>query len=41
MRKMKKMPVISDDVMGRMSDAESSAPELSIKRKMSPSMTSP
>ena len=35
------MPAISDDDTGRMSDAESNASELSVKRKMSPSMTSP
>ena len=35
------MPAISDDGTGRMSDAESNASELSIKKKMSPSMTSP
>ena len=35
------MPAISDDDAGRMSDAESNASELSVKRKMSPSMTSP
>ena len=35
------MPAISDDDTGRMSDAESNAAELSVKRKMSPSMTSP
>ena len=35
------MPAISDDDTGRMSDAESNASELSVKKKMSPSMTSP
>ena len=35
------MKKISDDDTGRMSDAESNATELSAKRKMSPSMTSP
>ena len=35
------MPAISDDDAGRMSYAESNAPELSVKRKMSPSKTSP
>ena len=35
------MPAISDDDTGRMSDAESNASELSVKRKMGPSMTSP
>ena len=35
------MPGISDDDTGRMSDTESNASELSVKRKMSPSMTSP
>ena len=35
------MPGISDDNTGRMSDTESNASELSVKRKMSPSMTSP
>ena len=34
------MPAISDDGTGRISDAESNASELSIKKKMSPSMTS-
>ena len=36
-----KVPAISDDDTGRMSDAEANASELSVKRKMSPSMTSP
>ena len=35
------MPAISDDDTGRMSDVESNASELSVKRKMRPSMTSP
>ena len=35
------MPAISDDDTGRMSDAESNASELSVKRKMSPSMANP
>ena len=39
--KKDEMPAISDDDTGRMSDAESNASELSVKRKMSPSMTSP
>ena len=35
------MLAISDDNTGRMSDADSNASELSVKRKMSPSMASP
>ena len=35
------MPAISDDDTGRMSDVESNASEFSVKRKTSPSMTSP
>ena len=35
------VPAISDDDTDRMSDAESNASELSVKRKTSPSMTSP
>ena len=35
------MPAISDDDTGRMLDTESNASELSVKKKMSPSMTSP
>ena len=35
------MPAISDDDTGRVSDTESNASERSVKRKMSPSMTSP
>ena len=38
--KKDKMPAISDDDTGRMSDAESNASEQSIRRKISPSMTS-
>ena len=35
------MAAISDDDTGRMSDTESNVSELSVKRMMSPSMTSP
>ena len=38
--KKDEMPAISDDDTGRMSDAESNASEQSIRRKISPSMTS-
>ena len=43
MGKMKKdkIPAISDDDTGRMSDAESNTSERSVKRKISPSITSP
>ena len=38
--KKDEMPAISDDDTGRMSDAESNTSEQSIRRKISPSMTS-
>ena len=38
--KKDEMPAISDDDTGRMSDAESNASEQSVRRKISPSMTS-